>query len=119
MYIQLEYMKLVLEPDPDMAGWLYKWSEAPSFDWDKGNLRKLKKHGLIRSQVEELAEDFVFAGRIARPDLKESRWELIGTDRNGDCLAMTFTIRNGRLRPISCRPAHTMEKTVYREVKFL
>ena len=54
-----------------------------------------------------------FAGRIIEPTHDERRWLLLGQDDRGRTLALIFTRRRDRLRPVSCRPMRRKEKKLY------
>jgi uncharacterized protein len=100
--------------DEPMARWL---SEAElEFDWDQGNNTKNLKHNVSRDEVESLFQNPIwFAGRIVEPLHQEIRWLLLGIDNKGRKLALIFTRRKDRLRPISCRPMRPKEKKLYDE----
>ena len=106
-------MKLRFKADPEMEAWIQDWTNSGRMEWDHNNTEKLKKHGLTPERVESIRRIFIFAGRIVREDLKEKRWEIIGEDSVGQILALIFTVREDRLRPISCRPAHRMERKLW------
>lgn len=96
----------------------FDWLLAPPgdpFDWDAGNESKSeRKHGVPRVSVEALVRHrFAFAGRIAEPAHGEPRWLLLGEDDDGRKLALVFTRRGARLRPISCRPMRRKEEAIY------
>lgn len=105
-----------LAADPEAAEWL---EEVPGgsrgFDWDEGNRGKLIKHRVEPEDVESIFRSpFVFAGRIIEPEHEEQRWLVLG--RVGDRrLALIFTRRGKRLRPISCRSMRQNEKQVYED----
>jgi uncharacterized DUF497 family protein len=77
------------------------------FDWDSGNKRKCRKHGL----------------RLIMSDMHHSRLEeryiAYGQTRKGRPMfvAFTFRIRNGEqlIRPISARYMHEKEAREYEE----
>ena len=62
-----------------------------------------------------LANVFVFEGRIVEPAHSETRWLLLGQDGRHRRLALIFTRRGDKLRPISCRHVRTKEKKRYEE----
>ena len=47
------------------------------------------------------------------PAHDEDRWLLLGQEPHGCRLALIFTRRGERLRPISCRPMRANERKVY------
>jgi uncharacterized DUF497 family protein len=89
--------------DARAAAWLAGFeAKATAFDWDSGNQAKNRKHGVERAEVETLlAKPFVFEGRIIEPVHAESRWLVLGEDGRGRRLAVVFTRRGAKLRPIS------------------
>ena len=106
-----------LADDPEAARWLEDLAGVPEdFDWDKGNRDKNRKHGVEAAAVESLlAGPILFAGRIVEPAHSEPRWLLLGRDRNGRRLALIFTRRGDRLRPVSARPMRRKEREAYEE----
>ena len=110
-------MKLV--PDPAAEGWLIElMGAAETFEWDTGNLTKNRKHGVEPADIQALiGGDFYLAGRIAEPVHDEPRWLVLGEDAAGRRLALIFTRRGDRLRPISCRPMRRRERTLYEKAR--
>jgi uncharacterized DUF497 family protein len=110
-------MRLV--PDPAAERWLIELTgAAEEFEWDTGNLTKNRKHGVAPVDIQALiGGDFYFAGRIAEPAHEEPRWLVLGEDPAGRRLALVFTRRGHRLRPISCRPMRRKERTVYEKAR--
>ena len=107
-------MKFV--PDPLTGLWLRDFDPEPeNFDWDDGNRHKNLKHGLSSEEVESLfrQDQYVFAGRIIEPAHKESRGLILGQADSGRALALIFTRRGEKLRPISCRPMREGERRHY------
>ena len=103
--------------------WIFHWLlEAPlfEFEWDKGNSTKsLDKHNVHPQETEE-----VFLGRAAvplgiqiEPPVNEERLCIIGPTWSERLLSIVFTIREGRVRPISSRPANQKEKKIYEKVR--
>src|SRR3990167_9233080 len=90
--------------------WLFHWLLEMSsfeFEWDKGNASKsLLKHDVRPQETEE-----VFLGRMAaplgiqiEPVVSEQRLCIVGPSWENRLLSIIFTIREGRVRPISSRP---------------
>jgi len=89
---------------------------SEDFEWDNGNRAKNAKHGVAVGDVESLlAAPVLFAGKIVEPAHNELRWLLLGHTPTGRLLALVFTRRGDRLRPISCRPMRRKEREVYEE----
>ena len=108
-----------LAPDPKAERWLLGLTgAAEEFDWDAGNLSKNSKHGVEPHDIQALiVGDFYFAGRIVEPAHEEPRWLALGEDGAGRRLALVFTRRGERLRPISCRAMRRKEKLLYEQVR--
>ena len=106
-----------LEADAGAVRWLEGLEGRPDdFDWDAGNRTKILKHEVNLADVEALlAHPILFAGRIVEPAHEEPRWLLLGIDESGRHLALIFTRRGIRLRPISCRPMRRNERRMYEE----
>ena len=106
-------MKLV--DDSDTVAWLAQFGGQPKdFDWDAGNRTKNRKHRVEDTDVEALFKhSTVFVGRIVEPAHEEDRWLLLGQDTSRRRLALVFTRRDQRLRPISCRPMRRNERSIY------
>jgi uncharacterized protein len=103
--------------------WLFHWLlEMPAFEfeWDKGNVSKsLLKHDVNPQETEE-----VFLGRMAvalgeqiEPVVNEQRLCIVGPSWKDRLLSVIFTIREGRVRPISTRPANRKEKKIYEKIR--
>jgi uncharacterized DUF497 family protein len=87
---------------------------SDDFEWDAGNRDKHTKHGVTPADVEATVRgDVYFAGRIVAPPQGESRWLLLGRDGLGRHLALIFTRRGVRLRPICCRPMRRSERVLH------
>jgi uncharacterized DUF497 family protein len=108
-----------LERDPQAETWLEAFSGTGEvFDWDSGNRRKTAKHQVEPSEVESLFRRTCFlAGRIIEPAHDEPRWLLLGETDAGRKLALIFTRRDDKLRPISCRSMRRNERRLYDEAK--
>lgn len=103
--------------DPEAADWLTQFGGGPDdFEWDAGNRIKNRKHEVAQSDVEALFQHpLVFVGRIGEPVHDEDRWLVLGQDIKGRQLALVFTRRGLRLRPISCRSMRRKERMIYEE----
>ena len=108
---------MILGQDLDTAAWLDALEAGPeSFEWDRGNTAKDPKHEVEAGDVESMfASSLVFAGRILEPVHDEPRWLVLGRSRSGRRLALVFTRRGDRVRPISCRPMRRVEREIYEE----
>lgn len=103
--------------------WLFHWlleMSAFEFEWDEGNSSKsLIKHDVSPQETEE-----VFLSRMAaplgvqiEPVVHEQRLCIVGPSWENRLLSVVFTIREGRVRPISSRPANRKEKKIYEKIR--
>ena len=106
-----------LAGDPDALRWLLSRREtATDLDWDAGNLRKSRKHGVESHEIETiLRRDFYFAGRIVEPSHSEPRWLVLGENDADRRLALVLTRQGDKVRPISCRPMRRKERALYEQ----
>ncbi|PCI31798.1 MAG: hypothetical protein COB53_12835 [Elusimicrobia bacterium] len=51
------------------------------------------------------------------PEVAEERLAIVGETFEGRVLHVVFTMREGKVRPVSARPAHKKEKEVYEAFK--
>jgi len=85
------------------------------FDWDQGNHQKnFLKHGITNREIESIFDD---PHKLVAEDLKHSESEMryicIGRSEFERILYAAFTIRNGKYRVISCRPANKKNRGQY------
>ena len=103
--------------------WLAYWylqTEAFVFEWDTGNsVKSFKKHGITKEEVES-----VFSLKLASPIGKqvvplvnEERYCILGPSLKGQMLSVAFSLRDGRVRPISGRPASRKERKIYANLR--
>jgi uncharacterized DUF497 family protein len=109
--------------DQFIVRWLIEtWSGG--FDWDSGNLGKLKKHHATKDGIEYLftapeAEAFLI-GKIRPPageTWSESRYLMFGMDIDDNPRAIIWTTRSDKIRPISCRIMRANERKTYESFK--
>ncbi|OFZ46033.1 MAG: hypothetical protein A2381_19420 [Bdellovibrionales bacterium RIFOXYB1_FULL_37_110] len=89
------------------------------FEWDEGNSHKnAKKHGLETHEIEAVFRSGLALplGVQISPLHNEQRLGIIGPSINGKLIQIAFTLREGRVRVISARPAHKKEKVQYEEI---
>ena len=102
--------------------WLAYWylnSNSFEFEWDSGNWSKSRtKHGVPNEEVESVfaLKSGVPIGRQISPPVDEERLCVVGPSLRGRFISIVFTLRDGRVRPISCRVANKKEKKLYEEV---
>lgn len=89
--------------------------EAEGFEWDKGNINKnWKKHHVSAQEAEEV---FKNEPKIILYDAKhsqtEERFSILGQTNKGRFLTIIFTMRENKIRIISARDQHKIEKRAY------
>jgi uncharacterized DUF497 family protein len=88
------------------------------FDWDKGNRTKnLKKHGISIEEQEEVFYDEK-GKRIddsKHSSIVEKRFFWLGKTKIGKKIIVAFTVRDGKIRPISSRKMNRREVSMYEE----
>lgn len=99
--------------------WLLFWLQETShfeFDWDDGNRTKsAAKHAVETAEAEEvftLGEAAPMGVQVS-PETPEERLGTVGVTSGGRILHVVFTLREGKVRPISARPAHKKEREFY------
>ncbi len=103
--------------------WLAYWylqNEFFEFEWDSGNSTKsLSKHGVPAEEVESVFELklAVPLGRQVSPPAEEERLCVVGPSNDGRMISIVFTLRDGKVRPISSRMANRKEKKAYEEIR--
>jgi len=99
--------------------WLMTFLEAYDFfvfEWDAGNSNKSEdKHGVNLEQIEScfIDEKIMPLGIQFEPEVKEDRYGIIAKDCEGTILFVCFTIRDGKIRPVSGRLANKKEREMY------
>lgn len=103
--------------------WLAYWylqNETFDFEWDSANMTKSStKHGVSVDEVESLfaLKIAVPIGRQVSPEVDEERLCVVGPAISGKFISVVFTLRDGRVRPISSRIASRKERRLYEEVR--
>lgn len=103
--------------------WLAYWylqNDHFEFEWDRGNLRKSQdKHDVRTEEIESVFELklAVPLGSQVSPHVAEERLCLVGPSSEGRMISVVFTLREGRVRPISGRNASRKERKLYEEVR--
>lgn len=89
------------------------------FDWDKGNIDKCAKHGVLKQEIEEVLRGEAFFGPDMAHSVDEDRFLVAGETASGRKVYVAFTIRvveGQRLfRPISARYMHAKEARRYED----
>jgi len=82
------------------------------FEWDKHNQRHLARHGISRSEAED-----VLSGNHVLLEYEmvgyEDRWIAIGSTRAGRILMVVFAVREEAMRPITGWPADKEASALY------
>lgn len=103
--------------------WLAYWylqEESFHFEWDQANSAKSRaKHGVDAEEVESLftLRLGVPLGRQFAPEVEEERLCIVGPSINNRMVSVVFTLREGKIRPISARPASRKERRLYEEIR--
>jgi len=103
--------------------WLAYWylqTESFEFQWDRGNSTKsVVKHEVTTVEVESVfsLKLAVPVGRQISPKVNEERLCLVGPSETGRLLSVVFTLREGKIRPISSRLASRKERKLYEEIR--
>ncbi len=103
--------------------WLALWlieSKAFHFEWDVGNSTKsVLKHSVSSDEVEEVFQlgTSVPLGIQISPPVNEDRLAVVGNTSAGKILTIVFTIRKGKVRPISSRQSNEKEKKIYEALR--
>ena len=106
----------------EFVEWLLFWILETShfeFEWDEGNRTKsLTKHGIATAEVEAVFRSGAALplGVQISPPAPEQRLGIVGPSLTGKLLQVAFVLREGRVRPISARPAHLKERKAYEEI---
>lgn len=90
------------------------------FDWDTGNRRKCRKHGVALTEIEAFfRQESVFVMPDMQHSQTEERYIAYGPSPKGRpmLVAFTFRIKEGEtlIRPISARYMHEKEAREYEE----
>lgn len=91
--------------DVDHGGW---------FEWDEGNEEHIVCHRVDPIEVEEALLDPGGVGSGAYDLGGELRWSVIGATDAGRILLVVYTLRDGKVRPITARDANKTQKRRYR-----
>ncbi|WP_097126367.1 BrnT family toxin [Spirosoma fluviale] len=91
------------------------------FQWDSGNKKHVTEdypeRGNTIEEVESLFADSDFKPLPDRIDSRgEQQYHSVGLSNQNRLLYVVFSIRNGQIRPISCRPASRKERIRYAQI---
>lgn len=91
------------------------------FQWDTGNTRHIVNDYSERENTTgELESVFIDPNFSALPDRTdnqgEQQYNAVGLSNQNRLLYVVFSIRNGQIRPINCRPASRKERKRYGQI---
>ncbi len=91
------------------------------FQWDMGNeSHVIDDYPHRHNTIEEVESLFYDSAPLALPDPEhsghEERFKLVARSNRNRILLVVYVIRNGQIRPISCRPASQNERNRYAQV---
>jgi len=89
------------------------------FDWDRWNEQKsFLKHGITNREAESIFEDgFRIIFNDEKHSVEEERYICIGKSEFERLLYCSFTVREGKIRIISSRPANQRNRNYYEKEK--
>lgn len=94
----------------------FDFSKIGGFDWDKGNLEHIRKHGVSYRECEQT---FFNKPAIVNEDethsQREERFRIYGQTDRKRLLFLIFTIRNNKIRVISARDQNKKERKEFQE----
>ena len=86
------------------------------FEWDEAkNQANIQKHGVSFETAKRIFDCLVLNRLDDRQDYGEDRYISIGMVDGIAVLVVVYTVREGRFRLISARPASRKERLVYYE----
>ena len=86
--------------------------ESREFEWDKHNQRHLARHGISRTEAEDVLSgdhvllEYEMVGH-------EDRWIAVGSTRTGRILIVVFAVRDEAIRPFTGWPADKEASALY------
>ena len=94
-------------------------SQCAGFEWDAGNAPKVEtRHRVTTGECEQV---FFHEPLLIAPDashsVTEERWAAWGRTAEGRPLAVVFTLRQDRIRPISARDMNRKERQRYAQAE--
>ena len=90
---------------------IFNLSRLVGFEWDKGNLGHIKKHGVDYKECEEIFFNKPLIMFINEEhSVIEKRYKIFGVTTNRRKLALAITIRNNKVRVVMARDRNRKEK---------
>lgn len=90
---------------------------AAGFEWDDGNTLTCQRHGLSRTEIEEVFAEVIHAAMDAAHSIAEARQRAVGRTAAGRAAFVVFTLRTVEgqtmIRPLSARYMHAKEVKRY------
>lgn len=94
-------------------------AQCTGFEWDAGNVPKLQaRHQVTPGECEQVffQEPLLITSDRGHSG-NEARWAAWGRTAEGRLLAIIFTLRGDRIRPLSARSMNRKERQRYAETK--
>lgn len=89
-------------------------SKLERFEWDKGNLKHIKKHNAVYTECEEVFSNKpLLVSRDEMHSTMEQRFQALGKTDKERLLFISFTIRENHIRIISARDLNKKEVNTY------
>ena len=94
-------------------------AQCTGFDWDEGNAPKVEaRHGVTPGECEQVFfHEPLLIASDPRHSKAEERWAAWGRTAEGRTLAIVFTLRGDRIRPVSARDMNRKERQRYAETQ--
>ena len=95
---------------------MYMYNQLMEFEWDEAeNQTNIRKHGIGFDTAKRIFEGPIATSPDHRQDYGEDRHISIGRVEPGALVVVAHTMRGGRIRLISARPASRKERKTYHE----
>ncbi len=94
-------------------------ARCTGFDWDEGNAPELPaRHGVAAAECEQVFfNEPLLVVEDAVHSVVGPRWAAWGRTAEGRALAVVFTLRGERIRPLSARNTNRRERRRYAEAE--
>ena len=94
-------------------------AQCTGFQWDEGNAPKVEaRHGVTPGECEQVFfHEPLLIASDPRHSKVEERWAAWGRTAEGRTLAVVFTLRGDRIRPLSARDMNRKERLRYAETQ--
>ncbi|SRR3989344_4160256 len=90
---------------------MFDFKKLEGFDWDKGNLEHVRRHGVNYKECEQVFfnKPFLVNEDNAHSQIEE-RFEVLGRTRNERLLFVVFTFRGKTIRVVTARDQSKKER---------